>query len=118
MQRTGINTDKVKQALDQAAPYMDQATSKDAAVGILQRLGVDSGTIHKARKLLDNPLAPVIANMAGVDLNAIKRGVDELSGTNTTTPQQLPPPVTQQRSASQASANLADLKAALGRIKK
>lgn len=57
-------------------------TQQDA-INLLQQAGINSTTLAKVKGALNNPMATVLANMAGINLNDIRMKIDALAGGNT-----------------------------------
>lgn len=119
LEKLGVNPQRLQKAIEQATPYAESVSTKQDAVGILKKIGVNRETIRKAKKLLDNPFAPAIAKMAGVDLTAVRDGISQLSDENQAE-STLPTfeSNVNHKSYSTASNDVAGLKAALSRIKR
>lgn len=49
----------------------------------MQKAGIKTDFLAKVKGYLNNPMANIIAGMAGIDLNKLRMGLDTLAGGNT-----------------------------------
>lgn len=77
----GLDKSKLGSAYKQASSMAQGVRSKQDAMRILSQAGVDRSFLDKVDSTIrHNPLAGRIASMAGVDLDEIEHGLDELQG--------------------------------------
>lgn len=56
--------------------------NQSQALNVLKQNGVDGNFLNKVQGYLNNPMAGMIAKVAGVDLNNVKNAVNALQGVN------------------------------------
>lgn len=57
--------------------------TQQEAINILQQAGINSTFLAKVKGALNNPMASVLASMAGINLNDVRMKIDALVGGNT-----------------------------------
>lgn len=57
--------------------------TQQEAMNILQQAGINSIFLAKVKGALNNPMASVLASMAGINLNDVRMKIDALVGGNT-----------------------------------
>lgn len=75
---TGVNQNKLNQAVQEAQPYLNNVNSKNDAIKVLSQLGVDGAFLNKVEGFLSHPLANPIANMLGTNAQEAKGMLEEL----------------------------------------
>lgn len=74
---------KLQQAWGPASNMAKNVNTQQDAINLLQQAGINSTTLAKVKGALNNPMATVLANMAGINLNDIRMKIDALAGGNT-----------------------------------
>ena len=74
---------KLQQAWGPASNMAKNVNTQQDAMNILQQAGINSTALAKVKGALNNPMATVLANMAGINLNDIRIKIDALAGGNT-----------------------------------
>lgn len=73
----------MQQAWGPASNMAKNVNTQQDAMNILQQAGINSTALAKVKGALNNPMATVLANMAGINLNDIRIKIDALAGGNT-----------------------------------
>ena len=74
---------KLQEAWQQANQAAQNINTQEEAFNILQKAGIKTDFLAKVKSYLNNPMANIIAGMAGIDLNKLRMGLDTLAGGNT-----------------------------------
>lgn len=74
---------KLQEAWQQANQAAQNVSTQEEAFNILQKAGIKTDFLAKVKGYLNNPMANIIAGMAGIDLNKLRMGLDTLAGGNT-----------------------------------
>lgn len=72
------------------------ATSQQQALEILKQNGIGADFLTKVQGYLNNPIAGMVAKMAGVNLDNVKTAISSLQGQPSNLPTGLPTPPQQQ----------------------
>lgn len=72
-------TQIARQAWEKAKQLGAGVNSKADCIAILKQHGINNSAMAKIGSYLNNPMAGMVAKAAGVDLNEIRRGFDELT---------------------------------------
>lgn len=101
------NSQKLSKAYDFANTVISTAANPQEA---LQKAGVTTADIDKARKVLNSPVAGMIAKMFGTTREDILRGLDSFAQTCPAVPVNLPAEQAPAGELERMQANLARLK--------
>lgn len=75
----GLDQNKLDSAIRQASAMTGDIHSRSDALNVLRRNGIDNTFLSKVQGIVNsNPMASRIAGMMGVDLNDIRKGLDDL----------------------------------------
>ena len=76
------NTQKLSKAWNQAQHASQGVNSLGDAQKVIKAFGMTNTAIEQAGKLLDSPLAGVVASACGADINKARKALHQLTGTS------------------------------------